>query len=59
VAGLQPDNTGEEAYGVRNVSKRLITNGAVTGTGGGVSDKGAVTIPDNFWGFVMLVMGMR
>jgi len=59
VHGLQPDSTGEEAYGVRNVSKRLLTNGAVTGTGGDVSGNGAVTIPDNFWGFVMLVMGMR
>jgi len=37
-------------------------NGSGNGNGAGpgpFDPRGAVTIPDNFWGFVILVMGMR
>jgi len=35
-------------------------NGNGNGAGPGPFDpRGAVTIPNNFWGFVILVMGMR
>jgi len=34
-------------------------NGGGNGANGGTPGAPAVVIPDNFWGFVMIIMGMR
>jgi len=34
-------------------------NGGGNGANGGTPGAPAVVIPDNFWGFVMIMMGMR
>jgi len=52
------DNDGNPGT-MRMETKQLIPNGGVTGTGGGVSAPGTSMIPDNFFGFLMVTLGLR
>jgi len=54
--GMQPESVYEKPIGNGNGNGNGVPGMPPIGP---FDPRGAVTVPDNFWGFVMLVVGMR